>query len=93
MLDNFSFPQGQTEDIQWFKTAGTFIWRKRPGLSMVYILANAAAGGGGSGAVGAAGAAAGGGGGGSGSQSILQIPAILLPDLFLRACGEILTKY
>ena len=87
MLDNFSFPAPQHADVQWFKTAGSFTWRKRPGISMVYMLVHGGAGGGGNGAVGAAGSAAGGGGGGSAGQSVLQIPAFLLPDVLYVQVG------
>ena len=87
MPDQFGFPQGTHTDVQWFKTAGSFTWRKRPGISMVYMLSHGGAGGGGNGAVGAAGSAAGGGGGGSAGQSILQIPAYFLPDVLYIQVG------
>lgn len=66
---------------------GWTVWRKRPGISMVHILAIGGGGGGGAGAVGAAGSAAGGGGGGSGSQCSALMPAMLLPDELYVSVG------
>lgn len=63
-------------------------WVKPRGKSQVAILCIGAGGGGGNGVVGAVSTAAGGGGGGSGAQTIVQVPADLLPDVLFVQVGQ-----
>lgn len=66
---------------------GWHTWRKRPGVSMVQIFCLAGGGGGGNGVVGANSTAAGGGGGGSSGQTVVTIPAIMVPDWLFVSVG------
>lgn len=86
MLDFSHLPSSTKADVQVFNvgsavSAGSWqIWNRPRGVSMLHILCIGPGGNGGNGAVGAASTAAGGGGGGSGGQSVLVIPATLLPE-------------
>lgn len=90
----FGLPRNGLADVQVFRAnspsaGGTWAqWRKRPGASMLHILAIGAGGGGGNGVIGAASTAAGGGGGGSGAQSTLFIPAFFIPDILYVSVGQ-----
>lgn len=87
------FPFDTKGDVQLYQgfsssNGGQWMtWRKPRGVTHVVIVAHAAGGGGGSGAVGAASSAGGGGGGGSGGLAILNVPAILLPDVLYVSAG------
>lgn len=91
----FGLPRNSLADIQVFNGHSTsanpaFVaWRKRPGITMIHILAVGAGAGGGSGVVGANSTAAGGGGGGPGAHTSMIIPAAFLPDtLFVSVAGQ-----
>jgi hypothetical protein len=83
----------QHSDIRYFHansptaSVGLDVWRKLPGATMVHIFCLGGGGGGGNGVVGANSTAAGGGGGGSGSQTVLEMPAVFLPDMLWVCVG------
>lgn len=93
MLDFFNLPSSTNTNIQVFSANSASAnnnfstWNKPRGTSMCLILAFGGGGGGGSGVVGANSTAAGGGGGGSGSQTVLTIPSIFIPDVLFVTVG------
>lgn len=93
-MDLFGLPPEQTVDIQIYRgstpsSSSWVTWMKRRGTSWVYIFGVGGGGNGGNGAIGAVSTAAGGGGGGSGGQTVLLIPAFLLPDtLYVTVGGQ-----
>lgn len=89
----FGLPRNTLADKQVFAanspSAGSDFhsWRKRPGVTMVQIIAIGGGGGGGNGVVGANSTAAGGGGGGSSNLGITTMPAAFLPDELFVSVG------
>ena len=91
MLDFSNIPTKGAADVQTFignmttVTGTTQVWTKPRGISMVHILCLGQGGKGNNATAGAT--SAGGVGGGSGAQSILLIPARLVPDILYVGAG------
>ena len=63
-------------------------WRKPRGCKFIYMLAVGGGASGGCGINNATTTSGGGGGGGSGGQSMLMIPAMMVPDVLYVQCGQ-----
>lgn len=93
-IPDFGFlPPNFNGDVQVFgsdnNAQGSFKWVKPRGVTMCYMMCIGGGGGGGGGLTGATTTARGGGGGGAASGiSVLQKPAIFLPDVLLVQVGN-----